>query len=158
MNRRDFIKAIGLACAGLPVPAQRSACGGLADTNSASGRRRPNFVIIFCDDLGYGDLACFGHPTIRTPHLDRMAAEGQRWTSFYAGASVCTPSRAALLTGRLPVRSGMCSNVRRERDHHRPGAEAPGLHDRLHRQVASGPPAPVPAHQPRIRLVLRDSV
>jgi len=113
MNRRDFIKAIGLACAGLPVPAQRSACGGLADTNSASGRRRPNFVIIFCDDLGYGDLACFGHPTIRTPHLDRMAGEGQRWTSFYAGASVCTPSRAALLTGRLPVRSGMCSNVRR---------------------------------------------
>ncbi len=113
MNRRDFIKTIGLACAGLTVPAHRSACGGLANTGSSSERRRPNFIIVFCDDLGYGDLGCFGHPTIRTPNLDRMAAEGQKWTNFYAGASVCTPSRAALLTGRLPIRSGMCSNVRR---------------------------------------------
>ena len=75
--------------------------------------RTPNFVIIFADDLGYGDLACYGHPTIRTPNLDRMAAEGMRFTDFYAAASVCTPSRAGLLTGRLPVRSGMCSDTRR---------------------------------------------
>ncbi|MGB5553668.1 MAG: sulfatase [Flavobacteriaceae bacterium] len=73
----------------------------------------PNFVIIFADDLGYGDLGVYGHPTIKTPHLDRMATEGQKWTNFYAGASVCTPSRAALLTGRLPVRSGMASNKQR---------------------------------------------
>ena len=72
--------------------------------------RPPNFIIIFADDLGYGDLASFGHPTIRTPHLDQLAAQGQRWTSFYSAASVCTPSRAGLLTGRLPVRSGMVSN------------------------------------------------
>ncbi len=72
-----------------------------------------NFVIIFADDLGYGDLGIYGHPTIKTPHLDRMANEGQKWTNFYAGASVCTPSRAALLTGRLPVRSGMASNKHR---------------------------------------------
>ena len=75
--------------------------------------RKPNFIVIFCDDLGYGDLGCFGHPTIRTPNLDRMAAEGQKWTNFYVGASVCTPSRAALLTGRLPNRSGMMSAERR---------------------------------------------
>lgn len=74
---------------------------------------RPNFVVIFADDLGYGDLSCYGHPTIRTPHLDRMAREGLRFTQFYSAAEVCTPSRAALLTGRLPPRSGMCSNQRR---------------------------------------------
>ncbi|UJH68564.1 sulfatase [Allomuricauda sp. SCSIO 65647] len=75
--------------------------------------RKPNFIIIFADDLGYGDLGVYGHPTIHTPNLDRMAIEGQKWTNFYVGASVCTPSRAALLTGRLPVRSGMASNKSR---------------------------------------------
>ena len=75
-----------------------------------AGDPPPNVVIIFCDDLGYGDLGCFGHPTIRTPNLDRMAREGQRWTSFYVAASVCTPSRAGLMTGRLPIRTGMCSS------------------------------------------------
>lgn len=78
-----------------------------------SPERPPNFIIIFADDLGYGDLSVFGNPTIHTPHLDQMAFEGQKWTNFYVGASVCTPSRAALLTGRLPVRSGMASNTYR---------------------------------------------
>src|SRR5688572_2338291 len=73
----------------------------------------PNIIIIMSDDLGYGDLSCYGHPTIRTPHLDRMAAEGMRFTDFYSCAPVCTPSRAGLLTGRYPVRSGMASDTRR---------------------------------------------
>ena len=72
-----------------------------------------NLIVIFADDLGYVDLSSFGHPTIQTPNLDQMAAEGQKWTNFYAGASVCTPSRAALLTGRLPIRSGMSSDKHR---------------------------------------------
>jgi arylsulfatase A len=74
---------------------------------------KPNFVILFADDLGYGDLGVYGHPTIRTPNLDRMAYEGQKWTNFYVAENVCTPSRAGLLTGRYPVRSGMTSNKRR---------------------------------------------
>ncbi|MCW5553438.1 MAG: sulfatase [Verrucomicrobiae bacterium] len=72
----------------------------------------PNLVIIFADDLGYGDLGSYGSPVIRTPNLDRMAAEGLRFTDFYSAAEVCTPSRAALLTGRYPIRSGMCGNRR----------------------------------------------
>jgi len=69
--------------------------------------KKPNFIIIFADDLGYGDLGSYGHPTINTPNLDRMAKEGMRFTQFYVGSSICTPSRAALLTGKLPVQTGM---------------------------------------------------
>ena len=76
-------------------------------------QKKPNIIIIFTDDQGYGDLSSYGSPNIRTPHLDKMASEGQKWTNFYAAASVCTPSRAGLLTGRYPVRSGMASNVSR---------------------------------------------
>ena len=75
--------------------------------NPIKEKRSPNFIIIFADDLGYGDLGSYGHPTIRTPNLDKMADEGMRFTQFYTGSSICTPSRAALLTGKLPIRTGM---------------------------------------------------
>ncbi len=87
------------------------AIGFFATSACAAGP--PNVIVIFADDLGYGDLGCYGHPTIQTPNLDKMAAEGMKFTSFYSAAEVCTPSRAALLTGRLPIRSGMCSDTRR---------------------------------------------
>ncbi|WP_111322283.1 sulfatase family protein [Algoriphagus chordae] len=84
----------------------------LAFSQSKQGDK-PNFIIIFTDDQGYGDLGAFGHPTIKTPNIDQMAVEGQKWTSFYVAANVCTPSRSAILTGRMPVRTGMYSNKRR---------------------------------------------
>lgn len=81
------------------------------DVVSASPSAPLNVVILFADDLGYGDLGSFGHPYIRTPNIDTLAAKGQRWTDFYVAASVCSPSRGALLTGRLPVRSGLYGNA-----------------------------------------------
>ena len=88
MKRREFLLSLAA-----PVLAQR--------------RPLPNIVMIYADDLGWGDLGCYGNPTIRTPHLDRLAAEGARFTQFYSAAPLCSPSRAALLTGRYPVRSGI---------------------------------------------------
>lgn len=67
----------------------------------------PNIVVIYCDDLGYGDLGCFGNEVIRTPNIDRMANEGIKFTEFYSASPVCSPSRAALLTGRIPQRMGI---------------------------------------------------
>jgi arylsulfatase A len=68
---------------------------------------RPNIVVVLADDLGYGDLACYGHPVIKTPHLDRLAVEGMRLTNCYAAAANCSPSRTGLMTGRTPMRVGI---------------------------------------------------
>ncbi|MCC6288717.1 MAG: sulfatase [Chitinophagaceae bacterium] len=70
-------------------------------------QKKPNFILILTDDQGYGDLSINGNPTIKTSNIDRLAMEGQKWSNFYVAANVCTPSRAGLLTGRLPIRSGM---------------------------------------------------
>ncbi len=80
---------------------------GAENKSSAQNEQRPNIVLIFADDLGYGDLACFGSPNLKTPNLDRMAAEGRRFTSFYVAQAVCSASRAALLTGCYPNRIGI---------------------------------------------------
>jgi uncharacterized sulfatase len=108
MNRRRFMLSSGAAalsgCALAPAP--------------AGPQRAPNIVLILADDLGFGDLGAFGGGLIRTPHIDRLAAEGVRLTSFYASANVCTPSRAGLLTGRYPIRTGLAYDVIRQSDTH----------------------------------------
>jgi len=80
-----------------------SACAGLG----AQERSSPNFILIYVDDMGYGDLGCFGSEKNRTPNLDALAEEGMRLTDFYVASSVCTPSRAALMTGNYPQRVGL---------------------------------------------------
>src|SRR5688572_3424987 len=101
MNRRDLLGGGALALSSLML-------GSLA--NSAA-RRPPNFIVVLCDDLGYGDIAALGAKRVRTPHLDRMVREGTLLTDFYAAANLCTPSRAGLLTGRYPIRTGLAYEV-----------------------------------------------
>lgn len=97
MDRRRFIGASAGGFAGAL----------LAGGRSASQQAKPNIVIIMADDLGYGDIGCFGSEAIKTPNLDRLATEGVRLTSFFSSAPVCSPSRAGLLTGRYPIRCGV---------------------------------------------------
>ncbi|MCP5528253.1 MAG: sulfatase-like hydrolase/transferase [Verrucomicrobiales bacterium] len=77
------------------------------DARPAAAPARPNIVVLLCDDLGYGDLECYGHPRIMTPNLNRLAADGIRFTDCYSAAPVCSPSRVGLLTGRSPNRAGV---------------------------------------------------
>jgi len=107
MRRRDFVKAVGTGAASVAAACSRFSV-------RRARRRPPNFVVIFADDLGYNDLGCYGSPLIRTPHLDRMAREGMKFTDFYSAAPVCTPSRAALMTGCYPQRVGLAAIPREE--------------------------------------------
>lgn len=110
-TRREFLKVTSAAATAsslgiLGATATMLSCRSLP-RNSPAPTKRLNFVIFLCDDLGYGDLECYGHPVIRTPHLDNLAAEGMKLTDCYAAAPVCSPARAGMLTGRTPYRVGI---------------------------------------------------
>lgn len=104
-NRRAFLKS---ACIGLGIMALPSCCY----TVQKSTKRPPNIILILADDLGYKELGCYGQEKIKTPHVDRMAAEGMRLMQFYAGSPVCAPSRGCLLTGKYTGHAYIRTNVR----------------------------------------------
>ncbi len=102
INRRDFLKTIGVASAGLLL--SRTSLGAEAKTD------RPNIVLIMTDDQGWGQTGYYNHPVLKTPNIDKMAANGLRFDRFYAGAPVCSPTRASVLTGRACLRTGVPSH------------------------------------------------
>jgi len=101
MRRREFLANVGRGAAALVAASQLQGCGRMEMAKSAAAppARKPNIVFILGDDLGYGDLGCYGQKVIKTPNIDRLAAEGLRFTDCYAGSTVCAPSRCALMTG-----------------------------------------------------------
>jgi hypothetical protein len=103
LNRRNFLGLMGGSIAAMMLPNSP----GLCSTN-----KKPNFILIFADDLGYGDIGGFGlkESPFQTPNLDHMAAEGAKLTSFYVPTPYCAPSRATILTGRYPFRNGVLFN------------------------------------------------
>lgn len=93
MNRRTLLVALFVAGAALGA--------GSGATGAEKKERPPNILFLLADDLGWGDLGCYGHPYIKTPNIDRLAALGTRFERFYACGSVCHPSRSSLMTGRF---------------------------------------------------------
>ena len=105
MNRREFLRAAGVAAAlGLDGIVKAAGSG---DGRSRPPARRPNFVFFLIDDMGWQDLGCYGSTFYETPNVDRLAAQGMRFTDAYAACPVCSPTRASIMTGRYPARLGI---------------------------------------------------
>lgn len=97
-TRRDFLKTMGLTAASVPAMSILQGCAGTGQLTRAQGKQ-PNIIFIMADDLGYAHLGCYGQKIIQTPNIDRLAAEGMKFTQVYAGCSVCAPCRSVLMTG-----------------------------------------------------------
>ena len=104
IDRRELMRGVGVGGVYLVLGGFSGALWGVS---RPARKQRPNMVVVLCDDLGYGDLQCYGHPHIRTPHLDQFAREGMKLMDCYAAAPVCSPARAGMLTGRTPYRCGV---------------------------------------------------
>jgi arylsulfatase A len=108
-NRRDFLKKLGFSAVALAFP------GCLSTEQRLTGKtdgKKPNIILILIDDMGWTDLACFGSKYYETPNLDRLARQGMKFTNGYAACAVCSPTRAAVLTGRYPTRHGITDWIR----------------------------------------------
>lgn len=114
INRRNLLRLAGATTAGAILSGFTGALRSTFAQDDSRAAVKPNFIVIFCDDLGYGDIGCFGSNKHRTPNIDRMAAEGMRFTSFYVTSGVCTPSRSSLMTGCYPRRVNMHESDRNE--------------------------------------------
>ena len=128
-NRREFI---GSAVAATLIP----------NISLSQTRRRPNILFILADDLGYGDLSCYGRPDYQTPNLDRLASQGVRFLNAYAASPLCTPTRCAFITGRYPARTRV------------------GLEEPLHEKRAMGEKAltiGLPSEHPTVASLLKGS-
>ena len=108
MNRRDFLKTIGLGLASLTMPSCADASRSSAGRSPA---KKPNIIFIMADDMGYGDLSCYGATKIKTPNMDALAADGIRFTDAHSPSAVCTPTRYGVLTGRYCWRSRLRRGV-----------------------------------------------
>jgi len=104
VNRRNFLKTVGLSAAALALPRSRA--------SGAPPKDRPNVVLILIDDMGWTDVACYGSKYYETPNIDRLAAGGMKFTNGYAACAVCSPTRAAVMTGRYPARLGVTDWIR----------------------------------------------
>ncbi|MHC4743216.1 MAG: sulfatase-like hydrolase/transferase, partial [Planctomycetota bacterium] len=109
ISRRGFLKKFAAVGSGALLLSNRTFQVDI-------GQERPNFIVFLTDDQGYADLGCYGHPLIKTPNIDRFAAEGMKFTDFHAACPVCSPSRSAILTGRTPYRNGVYTWIPANRD------------------------------------------
>ncbi|MHC4621572.1 MAG: sulfatase-like hydrolase/transferase [Planctomycetota bacterium] len=114
-TRRDFLKVAGLGAVSVAVPG----CANLASrSGDRAAQNKPNIIFILADDLGWAELGCYGNGFNETPHLDRLAAKGVRFTQAYASAPVCSPYRASLMTGQYPARVGMTNYLQPDDTNH----------------------------------------
>jgi len=173
LSRRKFVKRAalgGLALTGgglayslfrkAPGPSYPATYSTRVKPLPTFAGNRPNIIIINADDLGYGDLSCYGSRAIETPNIDALAREGTRFTDFHACDAVCTPSRAGLLTGRYPARM-MLDTPLHPGNHPCRGAESGRLPHGNGREMASRRLLSRPwlqSSSPRIRLVSRRPV
>jgi len=115
MNRREFLKKCSTVAGSIALASSAGAHAAALLSNksvtASAGKDRPNIIVLLADDMGYSDLGCYDSPYIQTPNLDKLAGEGMRFTESYAGAPLCSPARAALLTGRISARTAVYSFI-----------------------------------------------